>query len=104
MEKITKECNDALSWLNEKQALQASTAKTQPAVLLSADIEKKRATLERYATPILNRPKPKPKVEEPAAEPEPMDDGSEQPAADGEAEAADAKDDEAMDDAADSLD
>jgi len=104
LEKITKECNDALSWLNEKQALQASTAKTQPAVLLSADIEKKRATLERYATPILNRPKPKPKVEEPAAEPEPMDDGSEQPAADGEAEAADAKDDEAMDDAADSLD
>lgn len=106
LEKITKECNDALSWLNEKQALQASTAKTQPAVLLSADIEKKRATLERYATPILNRPKPKPKVEEPAAEPEPMDDGSaEQPAADAEAADAEAaKDDEAMDDAADSLD
>ena len=60
-------------------------------------------TLERVATPILNRPKPAPKKEEPPAETEeaePMKDGSE-PAANADGEETN---DEAMDDAADSLD
>jgi heat shock protein 4 len=105
LEKVTKECNDALQWLDEKVAMQESTPKSQPAVLLSADIEKKRNTLERFGKPILSRPKPKPvKVEEPAA-PEPMDgDGEAATAEDAAAEAGAEKDDEAMDDAADSLD
>ena len=103
LEKVAKECNDALGWLNEKKTLQDATPKTQAAVLLSADIEKKAATLERVATPILNRPKPAPKKEEPPAETEeaePMEDGSE-PAANADGEETN---DEAMDDAADSLD
>ena len=100
LQQVTKECNDALAWLNEKVALQSSLGKTQPAALLTADIEKKRGMLERFATPILNRPKPAPKVETPpqTEEPEPMEDGSE-PAAEGEE-----TNDQAMDDAADSLD
>merc|ERR1719409_1625735 len=95
--------NATEEWLNEKKTLQDATPKTQAAVLLSADIEKKAATLERVATPILNRPKPAPKKEEPPAETEeaePMEDGSEPEAnADGEE-----TNDETMDDAADSLD
>jgi heat shock protein 4 len=111
LDKVTKECNDALAWLDEKMTMQEATPKTQPAVLLSADIEKKRTTLERFATPIMNRPKPKPKVEEPT--PEPMDDGEGADAAspaEGEApvegEENEESKDEAMDDAAaaDSLD
>lgn len=99
LQQVTKECNDALAWLNEKMTLQSSLGKTQPAALLTADIEKKRGTLERFALPILNRPKPAPKVETPpqTEEPEPME-GSE-PAAEGEE-----ANDQAMDDAADSLD
>ena len=103
LEKVAKECNDALGWLNEKKTLQDATPKTQAAVLLSADIEKKAATLERVATPILNRPKPAPKKEEPPAETEeaePMEDGSE-PAANADGEETN---DETMDDAVDSLD
>lgn len=104
LENVSKECNEALSWLNEKATLQASTAKTQPAVLLTADIEKKRTTLERFATPILNRPKPAPKVETPpqVAEPEPMEDGSEPTATEG--DEGEETNDQAMDDAADALD
>ena len=107
LDKVAKECNDALAWLEEKITMQEATPKTQSAVLLSADIEKKRSTLERFATPIMNRPKPKPKVEEPT--PEPMDDGEGADAAppvDGDepVEGEESKD-EAMDDAAaDSLD
>jgi len=104
LEKVVKECNDTFSWLEEKMTMQAATPKTQPAVLTVADIEKKRSTVERFCKPILSRPKPKAKVEQSA--PEPMDDGQnaneETAAADGEAE--EAKNDEAMDDAADSLD
>jgi heat shock protein 4 len=106
LEKVAKECNDALGWLNEKKTLQDSTPKTQAAVLLSADIEKKAATLERVATPILNRPKPAPKKKEPPAETEeaePMEDGSE-PAANDDGEEGKETNDETMDDAADSLD
>jgi heat shock protein 4 len=103
LEKVAQECNDALAWLNEKATLQAATPKTQPAVLLISDIDKKRATLERVATPILSRPKPAPKVETPppaAEDAEPMDDGT----AEEGAEEGEEANDEAMDDAADSLD
>ena len=103
LEKVAQEGNDALAWLNEKATLQAATPKTQPAVLLISDIDKKRATLERVATPILSRPKPAPKVETPppaAEDAEPMDDGT----AEEGAEEGEEANDEAMDDAADSLD
>ena len=79
LDKVKSEAQAALDWLAEKQGLQAAVAKTQDPVLLSADVDKKLAALERFANPIMSRPKPKPPAPEPAAEPAPAAD------ADGEA-------------------
>merc|ERR1712159_456080 len=61
LKKVQKECDDAANWLAEKVELQSALQKTDDYVLKSEDIEKKRSVLERFATPILSRPKPKPK-------------------------------------------
>ena len=61
LKKVQKECDDAANWLAEKVELQSALQKTDDCVLKSEDIEKKRSVLERFATPILSRPKPKPK-------------------------------------------
>merc|ERR1712070_1030606 len=61
LKKVQKECDDAAKWLAEKVELQSALQKTDDCVLKSEDIEKKRSVLERFATPILSRPKPKPK-------------------------------------------
>ena len=69
LEKVRGEAQAALDWLAEKQGLQAAVGKTQDPVLLSADVDKKLAALERFSTPIMSRPKPKPPAPEPAPEP-----------------------------------
>lgn len=86
--KVADEARAALAWLGEKEKLQAAAQRGAEPVLLAHEIEKKKDTLERFADPILNTPKP--------AEPEPA------PAADApdamaeDAKAEDAKADEAM--------
>merc|ERR1712159_271460 len=68
---------DAANWLAEKVELQSALQKTDDFVLKSEDIEKKRSVLERFATPILSRPKPKPK---------PKKEGDEEAKVDGDAD------------------
>lgn len=89
--KVAADAKAALDWLAEKSAMQDALPKSTDPALLSSDINKKREGLERFATPIMNRPKPfikddpKPEPEAPPAEgAEPMDaEGGEQPAPEG---------------------
>lgn len=59
---VVSECNAALSWLEQKQALQAGLRKTDDPVLLAADIKKKTETLSRVCHPLMSRPAPPPPV------------------------------------------
>merc|ERR1712216_1113644 len=67
-DKVTKECADALMWLQDKLAQQESNAKTAAPVVFTADINRKRETVERFCQPIMSKPKPAPPEEKPAAE------------------------------------
>ena len=78
MEKI-KEVKQWLAHVLEKQSAVAANA---PPVVLSHEITSKGADVDRLATPILNRPKPKPKPVEqpkPAEQPQPQQPAQEQP-------------------------
>ena len=83
LKKVQKECDDAAKWLAEKVELQSALQKTDDCVLKSEDIEKKRSVLERFATPILSRPKPKPK---PKKEEKKKKEGEEEEKLDGDAD------------------
>lgn len=63
--KLSAEAEGALSWLSEKENLQAGQPAYEDPVLLVSDIEKKLDTLVRVCDPILSKPPPKP--EKPAA-------------------------------------
>ena len=67
MAQVIAESEAALTWLNEKEALQAAASKYEDPVLVVADIEKKTETVVRVCEPILSKPAPKPKAPEPAA-------------------------------------
>ena len=84
LKKVQKECDDAAKWLAEKVELQSALQKTDDCVLKSEDIEKKRSVLERFATPILSRPKPKPKPKK--EEKKEKKEGEEEEKLDGDAE------------------
>ncbi|KAG2501566.1 hypothetical protein HYH03_000072 [Edaphochlamys debaryana] len=77
---VTKECEAALAWLSEREALQKQLTKADEPAILTADINKKRETVERVCKPIMTRAPPPPPaaapaVAEPAADatPEPME-------------------------------
>lgn len=89
-DKVTKECADALMWLQDKLTQQEQQAKTAAPVVFAADIDRKRETVERFCQPIMSKPKPAP----PKAEPKPAEAAKEEsmdadapPPADGDAEA-----------------
>jgi len=84
LKKVQKECDEAAKWLAEKVELQSALQKTDDCVLKSEDIEKKRSVLERFATPILSRPKPKPKPK--TEEKKEKKEGEEEEKLDGDAE------------------
>lgn len=63
--KVSSEAESALSWLSEKENLQAGQPAYEDPVLLVSDIEKKLQTLVRVCDPILSKPPPKP--QKPAA-------------------------------------
>ena len=71
--RVVKECDAALAWLEDKSKMQEATPKTDPPVLLCAEITKKRDVLLRVAEPIMNKPAPPPAAAKPkpAAAPEP---------------------------------
>ena len=57
-------------WLDDQLARQAEKPKSQPPVVTTEEIKKKREELVYFATPILSKPKPKP-APEPTAPPPP---------------------------------
>lgn len=82
---VRTECDNALKWLQDKQGLQAQVAKSEPAVLTTADIVKKQDVVARVCTPITTKPAPAPpKVEEPKAMDTDVQEGDEAAGAEGE--------------------
>lgn len=76
---IVERCERAGRWMDEQNAKQAKVSKSETPVLFSRDIKKEEEAIALFAHPILNKPKPAPKVEEPATADAdtPMDDSSE---------------------------
>mmetsp|Transcript_37740 Transcript_37740/g.84112 ORF Transcript_37740/g.84112 Transcript_37740/m.84112 type:complete len:814 (+) Transcript_37740:104-2545(+) len=68
---VAKEAEAALKWLSEKQSLQAQLAKWDEPALLTADINKKKATLDTVCKPITTKPAPKPAAPPPQPAPAP---------------------------------
>jgi heat shock 70kDa protein 4 len=64
-ESIVEKCATAQKWLDDMSAKQAERQKNVDPVLLCEDMKKKREEIVYFATPIMTRPKPKPKVETP---------------------------------------
>ncbi|CAO3699541.1 unnamed protein product [Rhizopus stolonifer] len=65
---IVERCERASRWMDEQNAKQAQTPKNETPVLFCRDIKKEEDAVVFFANPILNKPKPAPKVEEPAAD------------------------------------
>lgn len=70
LQKVIKECTEALSWLDEKEKLQSSCAKHDDPVLCFEEIDRRAQTVSIFCTPIMSKPppKPEPKKEDKAAE------------------------------------
>ncbi|KAG0364092.1 heat shock protein 70 family [Gamsiella multidivaricata] len=62
--KIVEKCSKAQTWIENKMERQSMLKKYEEPALTSADIRKQRDDLVYFATPILNKPKPKPVVVE----------------------------------------
>ena len=85
--KIVEKISKAQTWIENKEERQSMQHKYEEPVITSAEIRKQRDEIVYFATPILNKPKPKPVVveaPEPTTPPEPkqshtpdsQDDGS----------------------------
>jgi heat shock protein 4 len=68
-DRILAEVENARNWLVQSRAKQDSQAKTANPAFLSADAVARKNNLEKFAKPILSKPKPKPKPAEPAPKP-----------------------------------
>lgn len=79
--KILEKVREIREWLNHVMEKQNQVAVYLPPVVLSHEIQSKVSDIDRLATPILNRPKPKPKVEapKPAEQPKPEEPKAAQP-------------------------
>jgi len=62
--KVLQECGNVEKWINEQMSKQDKLAKHADVVITCADIFKKKTELDRFASAIMNKPKPKPKPEE----------------------------------------
>ncbi|KAF9982909.1 adenyl-nucleotide exchange factor sse1 [Mortierella antarctica] len=76
---IVEKCSKAQTWIENKEERQSMTKKYEVPVITSAEIRKQRDELIYFATPILNKPKPKPVVVEPTPEPTPSSTPSPEP-------------------------
>lgn len=66
---IAAEANNVLRWLSEKEGLQKALSKSDPPILTAADCKKKEQMLERMASPVVNKPVPKPPAPSPTPPP-----------------------------------
>ncbi|KAG0215956.1 adenyl-nucleotide exchange factor sse1 [Mortierella sp. GBA30] len=76
---IVEKCSKAQTWIENKEERQTMTKKYETPVITSAEIRKQRDELVYFATPILNKPKPKPVVVEPTPEATPSSTPSPEP-------------------------
>ncbi|KAG0000002.1 adenyl-nucleotide exchange factor sse1 [Modicella reniformis] len=63
--KIVEKCSKAQTWIENKEERQSLSKKYENPAVTSNDIRKQRDELVYFATPILNKPKPKPVVVDP---------------------------------------
>jgi len=68
-QKIVDECKKVETWLNTEMAKQDKLPKHADPIITVTEINKKKTELEKFALPILNKPKPKPKEEPKKEEP-----------------------------------
>ncbi|KAG0366837.1 adenyl-nucleotide exchange factor sse1 [Mortierella sp. AD032] len=61
---IVEKCSKAQTWIENKEERQSMMKKYEVPVITSAEIRKQRDDIVYFATPILNKPKPKPVVVE----------------------------------------
>lgn len=59
-DKVLKECDDAMAWLQEKLSLQSQLQKYDEPALFTQDIIKKRDLVDRVSKPIMEQPPPAP--------------------------------------------
>ncbi|KAF9190690.1 adenyl-nucleotide exchange factor sse1 [Haplosporangium sp. Z 767] len=62
---IVEKCSKAQTWIENKEERQSMLKKYEQPALTSSEIRKQREDIVYFATPILNKPKPKPVVVEP---------------------------------------
>ncbi|KAI8878762.1 heat shock protein 70, partial [Backusella circina FSU 941] len=65
---IVERCERAGRWMEEQKSKQATLPKYQTPILFSRDIKKEEEAITYFANPILNKPKPAPKPQEPASD------------------------------------
>jgi len=61
---VITECDNAISWLNDKQSQQGSLPKYSPPAFLCSEVQKKAEVVERVCQPIMSKPAPKPEPKE----------------------------------------
>ncbi|KAF9271357.1 adenyl-nucleotide exchange factor sse1 [Linnemannia elongata] len=66
---IVEKCSKALTWIENKEERQSMMKKYEVPAITSAEIRKMRDDIVYFATPILNKPKPKPVVVEAPEQP-----------------------------------
>ena len=67
IEKVSHNCNEAETWLEDKMSAQKDLALHQDAVVKAHEIKSRMTSLQVQCRPIVNTPKPAPPKEEKAA-------------------------------------
>jgi heat shock protein 4 len=80
LQSVVEKAATIQKWLEDQLARQAEKPKTQPPVVTTEEIKKRREELVYFATPILTKPKPKP-APETTATPPPKEDAPKQDSA-----------------------
>jgi heat shock protein 4 len=77
LQSVVEKTATTQKWLEDQLARQAEKPKTQPPVVTTEEIKKRREELVYFATPILTKPKPKP-APETTAPPPPKEEATKQ--------------------------
>ncbi|KAJ3007639.1 adenyl-nucleotide exchange factor sse1 [Thoreauomyces humboldtii] len=77
LEKVVKECHAKMSWLNDASAKTNEAPKHKDPAVSIDRLHKEKESLHQFVNPILSRPKPAPKKEEPKKEETPAKEDAE---------------------------
>lgn len=78
LQSVVEKAATTQKWLEDQLARQAEKPKSQPPVVTTEEIKKRREELVYFATPILTKPKPKPVPETTATPPPPKEEAGKQ--------------------------